>query len=338
MINRLLFVCLGCIIFSIAPAQVMDSTYAEKLGYPKGSKVLILHVDDVGMSFDSNEGAINAITKGVATSCSVMMPCPWVPAFVQYLKQHPGIDAGLHLTLTSEWNGYRWGPLSGKNATPGLVDKEGAMWHSVAEVIKHASADEVEKEISAQLDRARAMGFIPTHLDSHMGTLLATPEFMQKYIKLGMENRIPVMVPAGHITLIRQQTNAPEAMVKQLHMIGRLLWNAGLPVLDDLHNFSYDWKIPAEIIHDDKKLQQFKTRKYIEGIHLLKPGLTMMIMHCTATTEVFPHISDSGPVRRGYMLAMMDPALKKALQQEGIILTTWREVMQKRTAIEKNKY
>ncbi len=323
----LFFTCTVCL---ASAAKANDSTYAEKLGYPKGSKVLILHVDDVGMSFDSNEGAINAITKGVATSCSVMMPCPWVPAFVQYMKQHPGIDAGLHLTLTAEWAGYRWGPLSGKNTTPGLVDAEGAMWHSVEEVIRHATPDEVEKEIRAQLERARSMGFEPTHFDSHMGTLLATPEFIQRYVKLGIENKIPIMLPAGHMLLIKEQTKAPQAQVQQLQAIGKMLWMAGLPVLDDLHNSSYDWKISKEIAVDDKKLQHFKTEKYIEGLHALKPGLTMMIMHCTATTVVFPFISDSGPVRKGDMLAMMDPALKKAIRDEGIILTTWREVMARR--------
>src|SRR6478672_11230793 len=152
-------------------SQKMDSTYAEKLGFPRGAKVLILHVDDAGMSFDSNEGAINAMTKGVANSCSVMMPCPWVPAFVHFLKQHPTIDAGLHLTLTSEWSEYRWAPVSGKTVTPGLTDSEGDLWPAVEDVVKHASADEVEKEIKAQLDKARSMGFEPTHLDSHMGTL-----------------------------------------------------------------------------------------------------------------------------------------------------------------------
>jgi predicted glycoside hydrolase/deacetylase ChbG (UPF0249 family) len=81
-----------------------DSTFAERLGYPKGKKVVILHVDDVGMSFDSNKGAIDALTKGVANSCSVMMPCAWVPAFFHFLKQHPQTDAGLHLTLTSGKN------------------------------------------------------------------------------------------------------------------------------------------------------------------------------------------------------------------------------------------
>src|SRR3954467_13369827 len=132
-------------------AQAVDSTYADRLGFPRNAKVLILHVDDAGMSFDSNEGAINAMTKGVANSCSVMMPCAWVPAFVHYLKQNPKTDAGLHLTLTSEWKEYRWVPLSGKSATPGLSDAEGDMWPSVEDVIKHASADEVEKEIRAQV-------------------------------------------------------------------------------------------------------------------------------------------------------------------------------------------
>src|ERR1700750_3269518 len=97
-----------------------DTTYAERLGFPKGSKVVILHVDDVGMSFDSNQGAIQAMEKGVANSCSVMMPCSWVPQFAHYMKLHPGIDAGLHLTLTSEWSEYRWGPVAGKQSVPGL--------------------------------------------------------------------------------------------------------------------------------------------------------------------------------------------------------------------------
>ncbi len=325
-----LIVFLAVTVLAIAQA---DSTYAEKLGYPKGTRLLILHVDDVGMSFESNEGAILAMTKGVASSCSVMMPCPWVPAFVQYMKKHPGMDAGLHLTLTAEWKAYRWGPLSGKTVTPGLVDAEGALWHSVAEVAQHASADEVEKEIKAQLERARSMGFEPTHFDTHMGTLLATPEFAQRYVKLGIENHIPVMVPAGHATLIKAEMNAPELQIQQMRMIGKMLWNAGLPVLDDLHNDSYNWKIPKEIENNDKALQAFKTKKYIEGIRSLKPGLNMMIMHCTAASELFKQISDSGPVRRGDMLAMMDPAVKKAIKEEKIIVTTWREMMERRKKI-----
>jgi predicted glycoside hydrolase/deacetylase ChbG (UPF0249 family) len=320
----------GLFICAFSFSQYDSMTYAEKLGYPKGARVLILHVDDMGMSFDSDQGGIAALTKGVATSCSVMMPCPWVPGFVHWLKNHTDIDAGLHLTLTSEWKDYRWAPVAGKNAVPGLVDAEGDMWQSVQEVVLHATADEVEKEIRAQLDRARTMGFEPTHLDTHMGTLFAKPEFTERYIRVGIENHIPIMLPGGHDILIEQQMHLPEELVQQIRRLGKMVWSAGLPVLDDLHNTSYDWKTPDDCKYDDAKLRQFKTQKYIEGIKSLKPGLTMMIMHCTATTEVFQHISDSGPVRRGDLLAILDPAFKQALRDEGIILTNWRELKERR--------
>jgi chitin disaccharide deacetylase len=316
----------------IAFAQA-ETTYAEKLGYPKGSKVLILHVDDVGMSWDSNEGAINAIEKGVATSLSVMMPCPWVPAFIHYLKQHPDTDAGLHLTLTSEWKEYRWGPLKGKSSVPGLVDKEGALWASVEDVVKNATADEVEQEIRAQLARARDAGFEPTHLDSHMGTLFATPQFLERYIKVGMENKIPVMFPAGHNTMISKQMNMTPELRTQLTQTGTMLWNSGLPVLDDLHNVSYGFEYRKDMSISDGDLQKIATKNYIQTIRDLKPGLTMVIMHCTSPSEIFSKISDSGRTRKGDLLAMMDPELKKFLQSENIILTTWREVKGKRAKI-----
>jgi chitin disaccharide deacetylase len=230
---------------SLAAFSQTDSTYAERLFFPKGKKVLILHIDDAGMSFDSNKGVVEALTKGVANSVSVMMPCPWVPGFVRFLKENPKVDAGLHLTLTSEWRDYRWGPLSGKPKVPGLVDTAGAMWAGVEEVVQHASADEVEWEIKAQLERALAMGFKPTHLDSHMGTLFATPAFIERYVKLGMTYKIPVMFPAGHNTLIKAQMGADDSRLRMARTVGEMLWNAGLPVLDDLHNESYGWSLPA---------------------------------------------------------------------------------------------
>lgn len=325
-------VCIA-VISTVGVCAQTATTFAEKLGYPKGAKIIILHIDDLGMSYDSNIGSIEAMTKGVANSCSVMMPCPWVPGFIHYLKEHPETDAGLHLTLTSEWKDYRWGPLSGKPAAPGLVDAEGAMWRGVADVVKHASADEVEKEIRAQVDRAKTMGFEPTHLDSHMGTLFATPAFIERYIKVGIDYKIPVMFPGGHNTLIAEEMKSTAADMQAARAVGKKLWEAGLPVLDDLYNDSYSWKPAADIYKDDTKLQAYKTQKYIEVLKSLKPGITMIIMHCTNTTEVFEHISDSGPTRRGDYLAMIDPELKKAIEKEGIILTTWREMKQRRDKV-----
>jgi hypothetical protein len=307
-----------------------QETYAEKLGFPKGARVLILHVDDLGMSWDTNQGAIQALEKGVANSVSIMMPTPWVPGFAHYLKEHPQVDAGLHLTLTSEWKDYRWSPLMGKPKVPGLVDTEGAFWPNVQDVLNHATADEVEAEIRAQLERARTLGIEPTHMDSHMGTLFAKPEFTARYIKIGIETKIPVMIPGGHNAMIGQ--DLPAAVSDQMRAAGQQLWQAGLPVLDDLHAASYGWEYPKEQLTDEA-LQKFATGKYIETIRKLKPGLTMVIMHCTAPSPVFSYISDSYKIRKGDMLAMLDPAFKKFLEKEKIILTTWREVKERRAKL-----
>lgn len=213
---------------------------------------------------------------------------------------------------------------------PGLVDKEGAFWPSVEEVVKHASADEVEAEIRLQVERALKMGFIPTHLDSHMGTLFASPAFMERYMKVGLDYKIPIMFPAGHATVIASQSQLPQEQIKQIQVLGKMLWAAGLPVLDDLHNASYGWGLPKGVIASDDNLRALKTKKYIEALKSLKPGLTMVIMHCTDPSAIFGNISDSGPSRKGDLLAMLDPALRKAIKDQQIILTTWREVGERR--------
>jgi predicted glycoside hydrolase/deacetylase ChbG (UPF0249 family) len=338
------------------PKVSQEQTYAEKLGWKKGDRVVILHIDDAGMSYDSNLGTIRALEEGVANSVSMMMPCPWVPGFVRYLKEHPAVDAGLHLTLTSEWRDYRWGPLVGKPAAPGLVDPEGALWPGVGQVAAKASPDEVEKEIRAQLERARSMGFEPTHLDSHMGTLFATPEFLERYLKVGVEEKIPVMFPGGHNYFLKEQyrEEAKAQLVREgkyregmdlplpanlgtTQRIGRQIWDSGLPVLDDLHNTSYGWRLPAGGQATPQDLQKMKTEKYVEALRQMKPGVTMVIMHCTDPTEVFAKISDSGPTRQGDLLAMLDPALREALQKERIILTTWRELKERRDRVAASK-
>jgi hypothetical protein len=188
--------------------QGQSQTYAERLGWKKNDRVIMFHVDDAGMSYQSNQGAIQALEKNVATSVSVMMPCPWTSHIIKYIKQHPDVDAGLHLTHTAEWTDYRWSSISGINAAEGLSDREGVLWSNVFDVVNNASANEIETEILAQLHKAKAMGFNPTHLDTHMGTLWATPEYLDKYIKVGIEEHIPVLFSAGHNTLMRESLYA----------------------------------------------------------------------------------------------------------------------------------
>ena len=176
-----------------------------------------------------------------------------------------------------------------------------------------ATPDEVDKEIRSQLDRALAMGFKPTHLDSHMGTLFAKEAFLEKYLKLGIEKQIPVMFPGGEDLFYRAEakaatiaqmkkqgkytegmTIAEPAELGKAKDIGVMLWNNGLPVLDDLHNSSYDWQMPDIEHKTDAEIQKWYTDHYIESIGRLSPGLTMVIMHCTMPSETFNYISDTG--------------------------------------------
>lgn len=342
------------LIFLSLPLAAQQQTYAEKLGWKAGDKIIIMHIDDAGMSYDSNQGTIKAIEEGIANSVSIMMPCPWAASFIRYVQAHPQVDAGLHLTLTSEWKNYRWEPLAGRSVVPGLIDKEGAFWPTVEDVVAHASPDEVETEIRSQIERALAMGLQPTHLDSHMGTLFASDDFIERYVKVGAAYGIPVMFPGGHNTLLEQgyrdeaidrlkaagqykegmEVPLPEA-VHKAKVAGQQVWDAGLPVLDDLHTVSLVWNLPEGTPQTDKNIRDLKVQKFIEAFEQMQPGITMFIVHCTDPSDIFRHISNSGFSRKGDMLAMMDPRLKKYIEDHGIILTTWRELKERRDQMTK---
>ncbi len=310
-----------------------QTTYAEKLGFEKGTKVIILHVDDIGMSYSSNKGALLAINEGLANSGSIMMPCPWVPGIVNYMKKHPGYDFGLHLTFTSEWDDYRWGPVAGVNSVPTLVDDQGKLWDNVALVLKNTSNEDFETEMRAQIDLAIKMGINPSHLDSHMGTIFAKPEFIQIYIKLGIEYGIPILYPGGHNTIVSRDFKENPEFMDQARQIGKQLWDAGLPVIDDVISDTYDWRLPEGIEKSDKNLQAYKTSKFIERFNEMQPGITEVILHSTDPSEIFDDITSSGETRKGDLLAMLDPKLKAYIEKEGIILTTWRELSERRKKI-----
>jgi len=292
-----------------------ERTYAERLGWPAGTKAVIFHVDDAGMSHNSNMGAIKAIEDGVATSTSIMMPCSWVPEMASYVKDHPEVDAGIHLTHTSEWKNYRWGAVAGRTVVPGLLDENGYMWSGVEEVTAHATPDEVETEIRAQINKARSMGIEPTHLDSHMGTCFA-PQYIERYMRVGIEKQIPILIFGGHM----QHIGAQAAPFKPLVMaIAQQVWDSGLPVIDDL-------------VTQPTRAKDYEQRKteLITLLREMKPGITEIIVHCTVQTEVFSHISGSGPTREAELRLLTDPEIKAFIQNEGIVLTTWRELKKRR--------
>lgn len=295
-----------------AALSAKAQTFAERLGFPKGTIAVILHVDDVGMSHSSNLGAIQAIENGVASSFAIMMPCPWVPEIARWLKKNTNVDSGLHLTLTSEWQIYRWGPLAGRNAVPGLVDEEGCMWRSVPQVATRAKPDEIETEIREQITRAERLGIPITHLDSHMGTLFARPDYFERFMKVGIEKQIPILAVGGHMTYVSR--NEPEES-KGLRKLVPKIWNAGLPVIDDLHTGWSGLDTPS---------------KLHAVLNELKPGVTEILFHASLPTEDFPLITGSSANRKADLEALTSPETRDILKRRGIVVTTWRELMERR--------
>src|SRR5438445_5678468 len=154
-------------------AQSGGKTLAEKLGFARDSKLLIVHADDVGVTHSVNAATIKALDTGLVNSASLMVPCPWFPEIADYAKSHPTVDFGLHLTLTSERVYYRWSPVASKDKVPSLVDENGYFHHDWAATIR-INSNEVELELRAQIERAYAMGIHPTHLDSHQYRLISS--------------------------------------------------------------------------------------------------------------------------------------------------------------------
>ena len=162
------------------------TTLAERLGFAADDRVVIINCDDLGMCHAANEGKWSSLRSGLATSASLMVPCPWAR---QAAADHMGEDVGVHLTLNAEWDTYRWGPIT---AAPSLLDGDGGFPRTVADTWDHADLDEVRRELRAQVERAILWGFDVTHLDSHMGTLQLRPEFFDVYLELAVDFALPL--------------------------------------------------------------------------------------------------------------------------------------------------
>jgi chitin disaccharide deacetylase len=126
-----------------------NKNLAEFLGYPRDSKLLIIHADDMGLAHSVNTACIKAFDNKGITSGSIMVPCPWAPEIEAYVKDHPGLDVGIHLTLTAEWDLYKWGGMTPSDKIPSLLDKNNYFFPTVEELGKVAKGEEAEKELRA---------------------------------------------------------------------------------------------------------------------------------------------------------------------------------------------
>ena len=162
------------------------TTLAERLGRDADARLLIVNCDDLGISHAANLGVYESLRDGLATSATLMVPCPWAR---DAAERYMGEDIGVHLTLNAEYETYRWGPIT---QAPSLLDGDGGFPRTIEDLWDHADVEEVRRECRAQIERAILWGFDVSHLDSHMGTLQLRPEFFDVYLELAVEFGLPL--------------------------------------------------------------------------------------------------------------------------------------------------
>jgi predicted glycoside hydrolase/deacetylase ChbG (UPF0249 family) len=196
---------------------------AQKLGYPENAKLLIIHADDAGLSHSENQATIKALQNGSVNSYSIMVPCPWFYEMAEFAKNNPDFDCGIHLTLTCEWENYKFGPVLPISEVSSLADQNGYFYKTRKDFKDNAKLSEIKKEFIAQIEKALQFGIQPTHLDSHMWSVGVTPEILDIYRELGKTYNLPVFINKGFvesISLSDKQYNFEDTLLADNLLIG----------------------------------------------------------------------------------------------------------------------
>jgi predicted glycoside hydrolase/deacetylase ChbG (UPF0249 family) len=277
----------------------------ERLGHPASARLLVIHADDLGMAHTVNRATLEALRQGWVTSASILVPCPWFPEVARFARAHPEADLGIHLALTSEWTTLRWGPVSPVDQVKSLLDPDGYLPMLETTVAQRARPDEVERELRAQIERARAAGIRITHLDSHMGALYGTAGLLGVYRRLADEYRVPLRwaraqsVPAGG-------TMPPEKI-----LLDRVV--AVDPGVDP-----NGWRAAYEKL-----------------LAPLPPGVYEMVVHLAyADEEMWGATADHpdwGAAWRRYDLDLVSsPEFREFLRAQGFVLVAWKDLARAR--------
>ncbi|MBA3973868.1 MAG: hypothetical protein C0504_06575 [Candidatus Solibacter sp.] len=273
---------------------------------------LIIHADDVGVSHSTNVACLQMLEKGHVSSASVMMPCAWVAQVADWFQRNQAADLGLHMTLTSEWKTMRWAPVADASKVPGLIDKQGYMWPDVRSVAMNATAAEVETELRAQIARAQRMGIKFTHLDTHMGTVYARPDFFNVYYNLGREFGVPIMV----------MKPAPEAEKQGSKEIVAFLKTQQDRFAKD-KIFVLDTLIP-DPVRGAVTLNERRER-YVAALEALPPGIHQLILHPAKLDDELRSMTGSAVARDLDFQVFSDPQVHARLTAKGISLAKYRD-------------
>jgi chitin disaccharide deacetylase len=276
---------------------------AEKLGYPANSKLLIILADDVGVYHAANLASFTALNQGGVTTGTVMMTSPWLTEVAAYAKQHSDISLGVHLTLCSEYNTYRWGPVASKDQVPSLLDPFGFLFPHGSDTVSHGEPAEIERELRAQMDRAIQFGFNPDFVDSHQRALFSNQELFEMYMKIAHDYKLPFL-------------------------IGRDRGTGGkfVPLVHDK-----DLVVDSVTVIPSTTPSEDWMGFYSRAVKALKPGLHQFYVHLAfddgeAEAISVDHTAYGAAWRQRDFNVMTSPEFKKVLEENHVILVSWKDL------------
>jgi len=260
----------------------------------------MIHADDLGMCHSVNRAITMALESGAVNSASLMVPCPGFQEAAEWTRQHPECDIGIHSTLISEWDSYRWGPVSQRDHGADFVDDKGYFWPR--NTLLRASPEKVQEEISAQITLAKQAGVDPTHLDSHMLSV-ARPGYITAYIRAAREFGLPFLIDE-HWKSCASREGAVTA-----------------------HDVAVDYLLQAPFKLSPDDLEEY----YLSALRGLKPGLNVLIVHPGFDDDELRAITgDCRPYgaawRQRDFEIVTSVQFQSALRENEIQLVNWRTI------------
>jgi chitin disaccharide deacetylase len=276
----------------------------KKLGFSADDRVIIIHTDDIGMCQASVDAFADLVEFGLISSGAVMVPCPWFLEAAAYARHHPGADLGVHLTLTSEYERYRWAPLSTRDPASGLLDAQGFFHKDTPDVWAKADPQAAVAELDAQISRALAEGMHLTHIDTHMGSI-AHPAIIPGYIQLAIKYGLPPMIPRLSADELMGVGNVDESTAQVIKGMINTLEEMGMPLLDGLSGLS-----------TKETADRFEQAK--QALQAVKTGLTHFIIHPAKDTPELRQIMPTWACRVADYETFMSEATQAFIREEGI--------------------
>jgi len=279
-----------------------SSSTAERLGYSADARLMIINADDFGMCHDQNEGVMQGLTRGLFTSSTILVTCPWFEEAAEFARSHPQADLGVHLTLTAEWDRYKWGPVLGRRAVPSLCNEGGYLRQTVAEVYEHDNLGEVEAELRAQIEKARDAGIDVTHLDSHMGPLHLRADYHEIYTRLASEYRVPIRLASRR----RMRSEGWTAVLEQLDGLGIVT--------------------PDHLVFNGPSSVSETEKYWTNLIRTLKPGVTEILCHPALARDELKSCARDPFQREADFRYFTSEQTRKLIADEGVTLVGFRKL------------